>query len=86
MNNQIKSIKKSKEKKEKKNLKNILNLIKIYFRPKIYTKKQRLVYGLGWFLISIIVAFILRFIGLNFLSYFAIGFGILSLMAIKEPN
>ena len=65
-------------------MKHILNLIKIYFRPRIYTKKQRLVYGIGWFLISICVGGFFAYLEWTILSYIAIAFGILSLFAIKE--
>jgi hypothetical protein len=65
-------------------LKYLLRLIKNYFSPKIYTKKQRLIYGLGWFLISIIIGGVFAYIEWKILSYAFIIFGIMSLFAIKE--
>ena len=58
-------------------------IIKNYFEPKIYTKKQRLIYGIGWFLISFTVGFILIFLRWPILSFIAFAFGVMSLIAIK---
>jgi hypothetical protein len=55
-------------------------------KRKFYTKKQRLIYGIGWFLISMIAAGLFEYLGWSILTYFSIGFGLLSLYAIKERN
>lgn len=51
---------------------------------KFYTKKQRLIYGIGWFIISIIIAGFFEYLGWTILTYIFVGFGLLSLYAIKE--
>tara|TARA_B100001093_G_C26646660_1_gene935619 strand:+ start:784 stop:954 length:171 start_codon:yes stop_codon:yes gene_type:complete len=55
-------------------------------KKKFYTKKQRLTYGIGWFLISIAAAGLFEYIGWTILTYISVGFGLLSLYAIKERN
>ena len=50
---------------------------------KFYTKKQRLIYGIGWFLISMTIAGLFEYLGWTILKYIPIGFGLLSLYAIK---
>tara|TARA_B100000029_G_C16749906_1_gene657800 strand:+ start:262 stop:429 length:168 start_codon:yes stop_codon:yes gene_type:complete len=52
------------------------------FEKKYYTRKQRKLYGWGWFAISFILGFI--FIGLDWiiLSWIAFTFGVMSIIAI----
>ena len=53
-------------------------------KKKFYTKKQRLIYGIGWFLISMTIAGLFEYLGWTILTYISIGFGLLSLFAIKN--
>ena len=59
-------------------------------KRKYYTKKQRILYGLGWFGISFVVGFIFQSFNWIILSYIAYGFGALSLytgfFSTNDPN
>ena len=56
--------------------------IKHMFEKKYYTRRQRKLYGWGWFAISFILGII--FVGLewNILAFLAFAFGIMSIVAI----
>ena len=66
------------------------NLYKSKMKRKYYTKKQRILYGLGWFGISFVVGFIFQSFNWIILSYIAYGFGALSLytgfFSTNDPN
>jgi len=53
-----------------------------YFEKKHYTRRQRKLYGWGWFALSFILGFI--FVGLDWtvLALLAFAFGMMSLTAI----
>ena len=59
-------------------------------KRRYYTKKQRILYGLGWFGISFIIGFIFQSFDWVILSYIAYGFGTLSLytgfFSTNDPN
>ena len=55
-------------------------------KRRYYTKKQRILYGLGWFGISFVIGFIFQSFNWVILSYIAYGFGILSLITGFSSN
>ena len=50
-----------------------------YFDPKIYTKKQRRLYGVGWFVIAFVIGAFFDYLNWSIISYIFFGFAGLSL-------
>ena len=49
------------------------------FEKKYYTRRQRKLYGLGWFAISCIIAFVFAALDWTVLIYIASAFAVMSL-------
>jgi hypothetical protein len=50
-----------------------------YFDPKYYTKQQRRLYAVGWFIIAFLIGTFFVYINWSIISYIFFGFAVLSL-------